>query len=167
MRNFLRIVLGAVIAFSFIAPGFAEGLKIGYVDTIEVFNEYQRTKDQDAQLEKKKEQAQSNLEAKEKEIQKIQSRLEVLKEGEQEKEREKLQEEMQEYREIRQKEFTDIKKERDEMMKDIINDIDQTVKDYAKENKYDLIINGNSVLYGRQDKDLTATILKIINKKYR
>lgn len=167
MRKFLGIVLVAIVAFSFSVASFAQGLKVGYVNTIEVFNEYERTKKEDKQLEVKKEKAQKSLEGKEKELQKIQNRLEVLKEGEKEKEREKLRTKMQEYREIRQKEFTDIKKERDEMMKDIIDDIDQTVSDYAKKNKYDLIINGNSILYGQKKIDLTDTILKIINKKYK
>jgi outer membrane protein len=167
MRKFLGIILVAVAALSFSVSSFAKDLKIGYVDTIEVFNEYQRTKDQDKQLESKKEKAKENLEAREKEIQKIQSRLEVLKEDKQEAERAKLQEKMQEYRDVRQKEFTDIKKERDEMMKDIIEDIDQTIKDYAKKNKYDLVVNGNSVLYGVENQDLTDKILTIINKKYR
>ncbi|MCF7916556.1 MAG: OmpH family outer membrane protein [Candidatus Omnitrophica bacterium] len=167
MKKFLGFFLVTIIAFSFSALSFAQDLKVGYVDTIEVFNEYERTKEEDKQLEVKKEKAQKSLKAKEKELQKIQNRLEVLKEGEREKERENLRTKMQEYRETRQKEFTDIKKERDEMMKNIINDIDQAVSDYAKKNKYDLIINGNSVLYGQKQIDLTDTILKIINKKYR
>jgi Skp family chaperone for outer membrane proteins len=74
---------------------------------------------------------------------------------------------MQEYREMRQKEFTDIKKERDEMMKKIVDDIDQAVSNYGKENKYDFIINGNSVLYGTKTNDLTSNIIKIINKNYK
>ncbi|MCF7873225.1 MAG: OmpH family outer membrane protein [Candidatus Omnitrophica bacterium] len=167
MRKFLGIILAAVVVLSFSVCGFAADLKIGYVDTIEVFNEYQRTKEQDKQLEAKKEKAQESLKTKEKEIQKIQSKLEVLKEDQKEAERAKLQEKMQEYRDIRQKEFTDIKKERDEMMKEIIDDIDQTVKNYAKKNNYDLVVNGNSVLYGIESKDLTDKILKIINNKYK
>ncbi len=167
MRKFFSILLAVGLSFSFATGSFAKDLKIGYVNTIEVFNEYQRTKDQDKQLEVKKEKAQETLEAREKEIQKIQNRLEVLKEGEREKEAEKLRTKMEEYRDIRQKEFTDIKKERDEMMKKIIDDIDQTVSDYAKKNNYDLIVNGNSVLYGQKQLDLTDTILKIINKKYK
>ncbi|MCF7874742.1 MAG: OmpH family outer membrane protein [Candidatus Omnitrophica bacterium] len=167
MRKFFGIFLVVVTALSFSVCGFAENLKIGYVDTIKVFNEYQRTKDQDQQLEEKKELIQGKLDAKEKEIQKIQSRLEVLKEDQKEKERENLQTKMQEYREMRQKEFTDIKKERDEMMKKIVDDIDQAVSNYGKENKYDFIINGNSVLYGTKTNDLTSDIIKIINKSYK
>ncbi|MCF7871136.1 MAG: OmpH family outer membrane protein [Candidatus Omnitrophica bacterium] len=167
MRKFLGIFLVAMAAFSFSICGFAENLKIGYVDTIEVFNEYQRTKDQDQQLEKKKEIIQEKLDTKEKEIEKIQSRLEVLKEDQKEKEREKLQTKMQEYRELRQKEFTDIKKERDEMMKKIVDDIDQVIKGYGKENKYDFILNGNSVLYGTKANNLTSKVIKIINKNYK
>ncbi|MFO8053081.1 MAG: OmpH family outer membrane protein [Candidatus Omnitrophota bacterium] len=167
MRKFLGIIVAAVVVLSFSVCGFAKDLNIGYVNTIEVFNEYQRTKEQDKQLEEKKEKVKEGLEAKEKEIQNIQSKLEVLKEGKKKAEEAKLQKKMQEYRDMRQKELTDIKKERDEMMKDIIADIEQTVEDYAKKNNYDLIVNGNSVLYGAKSKDLTNKILKIINKKYR
>lgn len=167
MKRFVGIVFVAVITFSFSVCSFAGDLKIGYVDTIEVFNEYQRTIDQEEELEGKKEKVHQTLEAQEEKIRGIQRRMEVLREDQRAQESQKLQEELQKYRDLRQKELVDITRKRDDMMREIIEDIDQAIKDYAAKNNYDLIINGNSVLYAPEKNDLTARILDIINKQYR
>lgn len=146
---------------------FSQGLKVGYVNTIEVFNEYQRTKDQDELLEEEKDRIKEILETKENQIREIQGSLEMLREGEREREIERLQSKMESYRQLRQKELSEVQEKRDEMMREIVEDIDQTIKDYARENGYDLILNGNSVLYAPEGKNLSSDILRIINRAYR
>ncbi len=167
MRRFFTIFLGVALVSAFGVYSFAGGLKIGHVDTIEVFNEYQRTIDQDEQLEAKKEEVKKTLEEQEEKIRESQGRLEVLREDQREAERQKLQEMMERYSQLRQVELEEITRKRDGMMRDIVEDIDQTIKDYARKNGYDLIINGNSVLYAPKKNDLTAEVLSILNRVYR
>ncbi len=166
MKKILIISLGLFFFSGLGISGFAAELKIGYVNTIEVFNEYQRTKDQEEQLETKKEEVTKILQAKEKEIRDAQGKLEVLREDQREEEIKKLQAKMHQYRDLRQKELEGVQEKRDQMMRDIVEDIDQAIKDYAQKNNYDLIVNGNSVLYAPDNKDLTDEILKIINQAY-
>ena len=167
----MKRVIGCLLVFgvmmSFSSTCFSKDLKIGYVDIFKVFNDYEKTKEYDEKLEAKKNVAEKKLEKKKGTIEKLQGKLELLKEGEKAKEEEKLSKELKEYRGLEREAFTDIKKERDEKMKDIVEDIDGIVKDYAKKNGFDLIVNSNVVLYGAKAMDVTDQILKISNKKYK
>ncbi|MCK4519710.1 MAG: OmpH family outer membrane protein [Candidatus Omnitrophica bacterium] len=159
------LVLAVMVSFSF--PCFSKDLKIGYVDIFKVFNDYEKTKDYDKKLEKKKNDVEKNLEAKKTVIEKLQNKMSLLKEDKKAKEEEKLKKEIQEYREVEREAFTDIKKERDEKMKNIVEDIDKIIEDYAKKNDFDLVVNSNAILYGAKTMDITSQILKISNKKYK
>ena len=167
MSKILSFVLVCVMLVSFSSTAFSKDLKIGYVDVFEIFNEYEKTKEYDEELEKRKSEVEKQLDKKKEEIEKLQGKLSLLKDKQKEKEGEKISKKMQEYRDLERKAFIDIKKERDESMQDIVEDIDKIVADYAKANGFDLIINENIVLYGAKVMDITDKILKISNKKYK
>ena len=167
MRRIIGCLLVLTIMMSFSSTCFSQDLKIGYVDIFKVFNDYEKTKEYDINLEKRKEEAEKKLEEKKETIEKLQGKLDLLKEGEKAKEEEKLNKELKEYRDLEREAFTDIRKERDEKMKDVVEDIDGIVKDYAKKNNFDLIVNSNAVLYGAKTMDVTDEILNISNKKYK
>jgi len=156
--------LGLICCFSF--SSFSQDIKIGYVDIFEIFNEYDKTKEYDEKLEKKKESLEKKLETKKSDIEKIQNKLTLLKEEERKKEEEKITKQIEEYRNLEREIFTDIKKERDEKMKEIVEDINKIIKDYARKNKFSLVINENTVLYGEKVMDITSEILRISNKTY-
>jgi len=159
------LVLGLVIGSQSVC--FSKELKIGYVNVFKVFNEYAKTKEYDEKLEKNKKEAEKKLEAKKETIEKLQNKLSLLKEKERSSEEEKMKKEITEYRETERKALIDIKKERDEKMKEIIEDINKVVEDYAKKNKFDLVVNESSVLYGDKTMDITSDIMKLANKQYK
>jgi len=167
MKRIIGCLLVLTVVMSFSSTCFSEDLKIGYVDIFKVFNDYEKTKEYDEKLEAKKKGVEKKLEKKKETIERLQGKLDLLKEGKRAKEEEKLNKELKEYRDLEREAFTDIKKERDERMKDIVEDIDVIVKDYAKKNGFRLIVNSNVVLYGAKAMDVTDEILKISNKKYK
>ncbi len=167
MKKIFGCLLVFAVIMSFSSTCFSKDLKIGYVDIFKVFNDYEKTKDYDKKLEKKKNDVEKNLEAKKTVIEKLQNKMSLLKENKKAKEEEKLKKEIQEYREVEREAFTDIKKERDEKMKNIVEDIDKIIEDYAKKNDFDLVVNSNAILYGAKTMDITSQILKISNKKYK
>jgi outer membrane protein len=146
---------------------FAKEIKIGYVNFMQVYNEYQKTKDYDVKLEGKKAEVEKNLNAKKEKIEELRNKLNVLNEKEQAKEKEKVEKEIQGFRELERKAFIDIKKERDEKMKEIFEDVSVVVQDYAKKKGYDLILDQPAILYGDKVMDVTADILKGANEKYK
>ena len=90
MRKVLAgLLLGAVVLFS--TSVYAKDLKIGYADMLKVFNEYEKTKVYEAELDKKKKKQEEDnkLVEKKDKIIKMQDKLALLKEQEQEKERDK------------------------------------------------------------------------------
>ena len=97
----------------------------------------------------------------------MQNKLSLLKDQEQQKQREKITEAINDYRETERKIYLDLKKERDEKMKEIIEDINKIIRNYAEENGFDVIVNENAILYGSKNMDITEDILKLVNKKYR
>jgi Skp family chaperone for outer membrane proteins len=163
MKKSIIVLVALVIACSFCQVSFAKELKIGYLNFLEVFNEYKKTKDYDETLNKKAEIKEKELRGKESEIEKMQSKLNVLKDKEKEKEQKNVEKAAQEFLQLKRQSLIDLKKEKDEKMKEIIEDIDKAIKDYAKKNNFDLVVHGSAVLYGNNSMDITEDILKIMN----
>lgn len=167
MKRIIGSLIVLMMMMSFSSTCLAKDLKIGYVDIFKVFNDYEKTKEYDQKLEVRKSAAEERLEVKKETIEKLQNKLDLLKDSEKAKEEANLEKEVNEYRDLEREIFTDIKKERDDKMKDIIEDINVIIKDYAKKNNFDLIVNANTVLYGSKAMDITDQILKVSNKNYK
>lgn len=163
MKKSVIFLVAFLVAFSLCPASFAKDLKIGYLNFLEVFNEYKKTKDYDETLNKKAEVKEKELKDKESEIEKMQSKLNVLKDKDKEKEQQKVEKAAQEFIQLKRQSLIDLKKEKDEKMKEIIDDIDKSIKDYSKKNNFDLVVHGSAVLYGDSAMDITKDILKIIN----
>jgi len=167
MKKCVIFLVALFVTCSFCSGAFAKDLKIGYLNFLEVFNEYKKTKDYDEILNKKAEAKEKELKAKESEIEKMQSKLNVLKEKEKEKEQKNFEKAAQGFLQLKRQSLIDLKKEKDEKMKEIIEDIDKAIKDYSKKNNFDLVVHGSAVLYGNNAMDITQEILKIVNASSR
>ncbi|MDD5070460.1 MAG: OmpH family outer membrane protein [Candidatus Omnitrophica bacterium] len=160
----LSVLFVLAVVFAVSQTVFAKEMKVGVVDVFEVFNEYEKTKDYDKSLDEKRVKKESVLSEKKAEIEKLQSKMSVLNEEEKQKQSEQLMSAVRDYKNLEREAFIDLKKERDEKMKEIVEDINDLVKDYAKKNEFSLIINENAVLYNDASYDITAEILKLMNK---
>ncbi len=163
MKRTIISLVAFLIICSFCSISHAKELKIGCVNFLQVFNEYKKTKDYDDALNKKTDEKEKQLKDKGAELEKMQSRLSVLKEKEKEKEQLKFDQAEKEFQQLRRQSLLDLRKERDEKMKEIIDDIEKTIKDYAQKNNFDLILRGDTVLYGNKNIDITNDILKLVN----
>jgi Skp family chaperone for outer membrane proteins len=163
MKKAIVSLVAFLVMCSFCSVSYAKELKIGYINFLEVFNEYKKTKDYDEALNKKTEEKEKQLKDKGAELEKMQSKLSVLKDKEKDKEQQKMDQAEKEFQQLRRQSLLDLKKERDEKMKEIVEDIEKTIKDYAKKNNFDLILHGSAVLYGDKSIDITADVLKIVN----
>ncbi|MBU1122940.1 MAG: OmpH family outer membrane protein [Candidatus Omnitrophota bacterium] len=157
-------ILGLIVPFNTFANS---DIKIGYVNVFDVFDKYSKTKEYDDALETVKDKKEVTLNKKKDEIEKMQSKLSLLKPQEQEEKQAEVAAEIESYRNLEREIYIDLKKDRDEKMKEILEDINLVVKDYAKKNKFDLIINENAVLYGEKIMDISSDILKIMNERYK
>jgi len=166
MKKFL-ILVSFLILVLFSLNAFSKELKIGYVDFLKVYDEYQKKKDYQEVIEKKRSEKEEELKKKMQEIEKLQKKVNLLKDKEKEKEKENLEKLAKDFEEMRRKSFLDLKKERDEKLKEILEDIKEVINNYAKTNNFDVILNGEAVLFGNNSLDVTSDIMKLLKEKYK
>ncbi len=141
--------------------------KIGVIYLRKVFDTYQKTIDYDKQLNEKAQKIQAKKDALQKEIEKIQASLEVVSKEEKEKKLKELREKQMELRNYMVESMRTINTEREKYMQEILKDIKPIITNYAKENGYDLILNGDMLLYSKDDSDLTEIMVKKLNEEYK
>ena len=156
--------------FLFLAAGniFAESQgKIGYIDLSRSFDEYQKTKDFDKELEGKGDLKQQEREKLVQDVRKMRGELELMNKNAREKKEADIEAKIKSLQEFDQEAKTDLTKDRDNMVKDILKEMSDVIKEYGEKNGYSIIVNDRVLLYGDSTMDLTNEIIKILNDKYK
>lgn len=164
-----KVALALVFIFLFAAVGniFAESQgKIGYIDLSRSFDEYQKTKDFDKELEAKGDMKQQEREKLVQDIRKMREELELMNKPSREKKEADIESKIKSLQEFDQEAKTDLTKDRDNMVKDILKEMSDVIKEYGQKNGYSIIVNDRVLLYGDSSMDLTSEIIKILNDKY-
>ena len=148
---------------------FAKEIKMGFIDVLTVFNDYEKTKDYEKEIDnqKKEKEAETKIEEKKEEIIKMQDKIDLLGEKEQDAERERMRKAIIEFRNLESEIISDLKTASDEKMKELLDDINKAVSNYAKKNGFDMILNKGALLYGIEAADITKEITDILNKGYK
>jgi len=165
----VKKVLG-VLLVGLIFPLLCSGreLKVGYVDVVEVITNYDKAKDYDRLLNEKREKVEEDLSSQRETIKEMQKGLSLLKDEEQEKQKEKIKQAVEEYKRKEREAVLELRRERNEKMREVFDDIQTIIEDYAKKEGIDLIFNKNVILYsGERVRDLTDEIVEIANQKER
>ena len=163
-----RILAFSLISiFLFTGAIFAQSAgKIGYVDLSRAFDEYQKTKDFDKDLEKKGDIKQEQREKLVKDIRKMRDEMELMNEKAKEKKEQDIEAKIKRLHEFDQDAKGTLTKERDDMVRDILKEMNGVIQKYGEENGYSIILNDRVLLYGDQSEDLTSEIIKILNDSY-
>ena len=163
-------VLGAVIGLLVIGgalPGHAEELKIGYVDLIEVFNGYERTKASDAALEKEGKQKQVEVEGRLSELKKLRQNLELLNDQAREARAREVEKKSDELQQLRTSAARDLGRERDKVTKSLLAEIERGIEEYAKAYGFNLILDRRALVYGQPASDVTDGVLALLNNRLK
>ena len=166
MRNLKILSMVFVFALLTSVSVFAQSLdgkKVGYVDLSKVFDEYGKTKEYDAVLEKKHTEYEDARNKKLDKIREAQGKLALLKEDEKAKLQESIDKDKADLLEFDRQQQTDLKKQRDEKVREILLEIEKIVHDFAEKEKYALILNDRVLIYGDKTMDLTEKVLKLLN----
>ena len=144
---------------------FAAG--IAYVDVAEVFDNYQKTKDQDMSLKTIGEQKEKERADLVKAARQLEDELSLLaKEARQEKQ-EQLIEKKRQLEDFDREVRRQIGESREKVVREIFQDIDATIAEYGKAKGYDFILNDRVLLYRNQTLNITKAILEELTKKYK
>ncbi len=167
MRRIRLVVMGMFsLALILGVSSQAMAQKIGFLDLSKVFDNYQRTKEYDGTLEKSHKEYTDKRNEKISKIQEAQSKLALLKE----EEKGKLQQEMEQMRadleSFDRAQQTDLTRQRDERIREILLEIEKVSSEFAKQEKYDFILNDRVLIFGNPSMDVTEQVLRMLNEGY-
>lgn len=165
-----RKIYSLILLFAFISSpsaAYAADLKIGYVDPIKVFDNYEKTKEQDKILEQESNKKKDEREKFVNEIRKMKDELDVLSETAKEQKQAQIDEKIKKLQDFDQKSRNDLGQQRDKMAREILKEIEQVINKYAEDNGYNIILNSRTLVYGQQQYDLTDKVMELLNPKYK
>ena len=137
-----------------------------YLDLSKVFDNYEKTKEYDATLEAKHGAYEKERNVKIDKLKEAQNKLDLLKPEEKEKAQKDVEQMRNELMEADQQKRTDLNKQRDEKIREILLEIEKAASDFAKKEKYDIILNDRVLIYGDQGMNVSEQILKNLNDAY-
>ena len=147
-------------------PLFAEGEKYAYVDVAKVFDEYQKTKDNDQVLQasgKKKETERDSLVL---EIRQMKDEMVLLADDAKLKKQEVLNQKIKTLQDFDMQAKQELGEQRNKVVRDIFKDIDDAVQRFGERKGIDFILNERALLYRNSKYDVTAEVIQEINKDY-
>ena len=159
------MVFGGALCFA--TPAWARLEKVGYVDVAKVFDEYQKTKDNDAKLQaagKKKEEERDALVH---EVRRLKDEQALLAEDARDKKQEEIDAKVRELQEFDAAARRELGEQRNVKVREIFKDIDDVVQRYGERKGFDLIINDRVLLYRNVRFDVTREVLEELNRDYQ
>ena len=166
MRKVSLFIFLAVLWFAKQSSVFALEGNYAYVDIAKVFDEYQKTKDNDRTLQDAGKKKESERDALVHDIRQMKDELALLNDDAKAKKQESMEGKIRELQAFDQKAKEELGKKRAEVVKEIFKDIDDTVKRYGERNGLDLVFNEKVLLYHSAKQDITTSVLDELNKGY-
>ena len=167
MKRFQTLGLVVILSFCLASFASAKELKIGYVDLSRLFDNYQKTKEYDAILQKEGDAFQKERDGIIAKIRDAQGKLALLKEDEKQKLSADIDKQKSELIEFDKQKRGDLAKKRDEKVREILLEIEKIVSTMAKKEGYDYILNDRVLIYGDQSQNITDQVLKNLNDSYK
>ena len=163
-----KLALGVAVEFAIVSMFYgaaaAKEYKIGYVDLMKVFDEYKKTKDAEKTIGDKGKVKEAERKTLVDELRKLKDEQALLSEKAKQEKQAVIDGKIAALQDFDRKARDELLKERNDLLGGIMKDIEKIVNDYAKETGYDLILNSRTLLYGTEQGDVTAEILKRLNK---
>jgi len=167
MKSLLVILLTVILVTS------CQQQKIGFVDNTKLISEYQEKKDLETKLQTKIDAFQKRTDSLRQAFQLEINEAELKARKMSQENLQKLSQELQQKEQVLsqrvQFDQQQIAKESQSKNDSLIKKIRKFVQDYGKTNGYTFILGSNeagSVMYGKDENDLTQTVLDALNKAY-
>jgi len=140
--------------------------KVAYCNVTKVFDEYAKTKDNDAVLAKKHDEYQKQRTSKIDKIREAQGKLSILKEDEKNKLQAQIDKDAADLNEFDRQQQTDMRKERNDKITVILEDIEKAINEISAKETYSMVFNDKVLLYTDKAFDITDQVVKVLNEKY-
>lgn len=136
---------------------------MAYVNLGRAFDEYEKTKRLDKQLQERQDAKQAEREQMVQEIRRMREELELMSDKGREDRQTAIEEKVRALQEFDRKTSEALKRERDTMMKEIMKEIEETVQGYAQRQGYAVVLGDRAILYADKGLDITDGILQQLN----
>ncbi|MBN1522112.1 MAG: OmpH family outer membrane protein [Candidatus Aureabacteria bacterium] len=171
-KSSIRIAMALLLAFSLFGlmekkALCEEGLKIGYVNFEKIFESYDKTKELNEELQKKKYSKEVEGQQMVDEINKLRNEMQLLSEEVKEQKQKELTDKMRDLRDFTNDSKQELLKERDELFKDLTKEIVVVIEEKGKKDGYTIIFDDQVLLYKAKANDLTEDIIKMLNEKFK
>ena len=167
MKKLILGMFAFLAVVSFAVPAFAVGeVKYAFVDVAKIFDQYQKTKENDRTLQdqgKKKEEERDALVL---EIRQMKDELALVNEDAKAKKQEALGAKMKDLQDFDGETRNVLGEQRNKVVREIFKDIDDSVKRFGERKGLDLVFNERALLYHNPKYDATGEILTEINTNY-
>jgi len=166
-KQSLKIIAMLALSFSFAVPAWARLEKVGYVDVAKIFDEYQKTKDNDAKLQAAGKKKEEERDAVVHEIRRLKDEQALLAEDAREKKQEAIDAKIRELQDFDAAARRELGEQRNIKVREIFKDIDDVVQRYGERKAFDLILNDRVLLYRNARFDVTQEVLEELNRNYQ
>lgn len=159
-----------VVFLIVLSIGFGRNVFAGtyaYVDVAKLFDEYQKTKDNDSVLKNMGEEKEKERETIVKEIRALKDELVLLADQAKKEKQDLLDQKIAKLQDFDRDAKRELSENRSKLVKEIFQDIDDVVQKYGEKKGYDMILNERALLYRNEKLDVTADILTELNKGYK
>jgi Skp family chaperone for outer membrane proteins len=158
------IVTGIMLAAAGAAR--AEEVKYAYVDVANVFDNYQKTKDNDRTLQDSGKKKEEERDALVHEIRQMKDELTLMAEDAKAKKQETLSAKMKELQDFDRDARQALGEQRNKVVREIFKDIDDTVQRIGERKAVDMVFNERALLYHNPKHDMTKEVIDELNKGY-
>lgn len=142
------------------------GQKIAFVDVAKIFDEYQKTKDNDQTLQTAGKKKEMERDALVHEIRQMKDELALLRDDAKTKKQQLLDEKLKTLETFDIAARQELSEKRNTVVREIFKDIDDAVQRYGQRKGLDYIFNERALVYHNNAFDITREIMDEINKNY-
>ncbi len=164
--NKMTAIFGVALAAAVLAgPAFAaSAIKIGYVDMEKAFNEYYKTKDENAKLQEVQKAKKTEADRMVSSINKLKEEAELLSDEAKRSKEAVIKEKIAELRNFERDTVQEIRDKLLNLRKDILDSITKVIEEKGKKEGYTFIFVSDVIVYKEAGLDLTDELIKILNK---
>lgn len=159
---FIILALGMIL---FAGQAFAGG--VAYVNVEQVFDGYQKTKDQDLALKNVGEQKEKERADLVKAIRQLEDEASLLAKDARQPKQDQLIEKKRQLEDFEREVRKQLEESRGKVVREIFQDIDNTIAAVGKSKGYDFILNDRVLLYRNETLNITKQVLQELAKKYK
>jgi Skp family chaperone for outer membrane proteins len=167
MKQVLILGLVGLISLFFLSDTKAYAAeKYAFINVGEVFDGYQKTKDNDEVLQEVGASKESERGAIVGDIQKMKDELELMSDDAKKEKQETISARVRDLQDFDLQTRRELNEKRRTVIQEIFSDIDDVVRKYGKKKGMDFILNDKALLYQKKNLDVSEDILNELNKGY-